>query len=137
MHITTPTCLRRENSLTGEVLELVQSLTVAEASSQTTARCRRVRTTPRCTSIISRTKMGWSGPVRSRWRFNPAHVILRGRRTQTALFMPRLLQALVIRATVLLGTVLGRYRGTTWPGCPDGCTGAPTAAGNAQAQDAR
>lgn len=81
--------------------------------------------------------MGWSRPVRSRWRFDLAHVILRHRRTQTALLMPPLLQALVIRATVLLDTVLGRYRGTAWQSCPDGCTGAPTTDGSGHAQHAR
>jgi mannose-6-phosphate isomerase-like protein (cupin superfamily) len=57
--------------------------------------------------------------------FYLAHVALRHRRTQTALVMPPLLQAVLFRAVVTLGTLLGRYRGTDWPGCPVRCTGAP------------
>lgn len=56
-----------------------------------------------------------------------AHVALRHRHTQTVLAMPRPLQAVVFRAAVLLGTLLGRYRGTDWPGCPERCVGAPAA----------
>ncbi len=59
--------------------------------------------------------------------FYMAHVALRHRHTQTVLLMPRPLQAIVFRAAVLLGTLLGRYRGTDWPGCPVRCTGAPAA----------
>lgn len=58
-----------------------------------------------------------------------AHAALRHRQTQTALILPRPLQAVVFRVAVLLGTLLGRYRGTEWPGCPARCTGAPTARG--------
>jgi quercetin dioxygenase-like cupin family protein len=54
-----------------------------------------------------------------------AHVMLRHRRTQSALLMSPPLQAIVFRAAVVLGTLLGKYRGTDWPGCPDRCTGAP------------
>jgi len=28
-------------------------------------------------------------------------------------------------AVVLIGTILGRYRGLDWPGCPDRCADAP------------
>lgn len=61
--------------------------------------------------------------------FYLAHAALRHRRTQTVLVMPRPIQAVVFRVAVVLGTVLGKYRGTDWPGCPDRCTGAPGAAG--------
>jgi len=57
--------------------------------------------------------------------FYLAHVALRHRRTQAALIMPRPLQAVLFRAVVAVGTILGRYRGTDWPGCPARCTGAP------------
>jgi quercetin dioxygenase-like cupin family protein len=57
--------------------------------------------------------------------FYLAHVALRHRRTQAVLIMPRLMQAVLFRAVVVLGTVLGRYHGTEWPGCPHRCTGAP------------
>lgn len=56
-----------------------------------------------------------------------AHVALRHRRTQTVLLMPGPLQTVVFRAAVLFGTLLGRYRGTDWPGCPARCLGAPLA----------
>lgn len=58
-----------------------------------------------------------------------AHVALRHRRTQTVLIMAPLIQAILFRATIVLGTLLGRYRGTDWPGCPARCTGAPEVAG--------
>lgn len=60
--------------------------------------------------------------------FYMAHVALRHRRTQTALVMPRPLRAVLFRVAYALGTLLGRYRGTEWPGCPARCQGAPTSA---------
>jgi mannose-6-phosphate isomerase-like protein (cupin superfamily) len=57
--------------------------------------------------------------------FYIAHVTLRHWRTQSVLVIPRPVQAILFRAVVALGTVLGRYRGTDWPGCPARCTGAP------------
>jgi hypothetical protein len=57
--------------------------------------------------------------------FYLAYVAMRHRRTQAALVMPRPLQAVLFRVLVGLGTILGRYRGTEWPGCPARCTGAP------------
>jgi len=57
--------------------------------------------------------------------FYLAHLALRHRRTQTVLVMPLAIQAILFRVVVALGTVLGRYRGTDWPGCPARCTGAP------------
>ncbi len=60
--------------------------------------------------------------------FYLAHVALRHRRTQSVLVMPPPIQAILFRVVVALGTVLGRYRGTDWPGCPARCTGAPDAA---------
>jgi mannose-6-phosphate isomerase-like protein (cupin superfamily) len=59
--------------------------------------------------------------------FYLAHVALRHRRTQAALVMPLPLQAVLFRVVVAVGTLLGRYRGTSWPGCPTRCTGAPDA----------
>jgi mannose-6-phosphate isomerase-like protein (cupin superfamily) len=58
-----------------------------------------------------------------------AHASLRHRRTQTVLIMPLAVQAILFRLVVGIGTVLGRYRGTDWPGCPARCTGAPEIAG--------
>ena len=57
-----------------------------------------------------------------------AHAMRRHRRTQAVLLMPRPIQAVVFRLAVVVGTVLGRYRGTGWPGCPDRCAGAPLVA---------
>ena len=61
--------------------------------------------------------------------FYLAHVALRHRRTQTVLVMPRSIQPLLFRVVLVLGTLLGRYRGTNWPGCPARCKGAPEVAG--------
>lgn len=58
-----------------------------------------------------------------------AHVVVRHRQTQAVLVMPRPVQAALFRLMVAVGTVLGRYRGHDWPGCPSRCTGAPLAAG--------
>jgi quercetin dioxygenase-like cupin family protein len=62
-----------------------------------------------------------------------AHAAIRHRRTQAVLILPPLLQAIVFRVAFLLGTLLGRYRGTAWPGCPVRCTGAPLVAEEAEA----
>src|SRR5689334_2964147 len=58
--------------------------------------------------------------------FYLAHAALRHRRTQAALVLPRPIQAILFPLVVALGTVLGRYRGNDWPGCPSRCTGVPT-----------
>lgn len=55
-----------------------------------------------------------------------AHVARRHARTQSVMVLPRPLQAVVFGAAHALGTLLGRYRGSEWPGCPDRCAGAPT-----------
>ena len=56
--------------------------------------------------------------------FYMAHVALRHRRTQAVLILPRTLQAVLFRVLVAVGTLLGRYRGSDWPGCPSRCLGA-------------
>jgi hypothetical protein len=68
-----------------------------------------------------------AGPRNRPPMFYLAHAALRHRRTQTAIVMNRPLQAVLFRAAFLLGTLLGRYRGSEWPGCPARCVGAPTA----------
>jgi mannose-6-phosphate isomerase-like protein (cupin superfamily) len=55
-----------------------------------------------------------------------AQVSLRHRQTQAVLLLPAFLQPVVFRLAFLVGVILGRYRGTDWPGCPARCTGAPT-----------
>jgi mannose-6-phosphate isomerase-like protein (cupin superfamily) len=57
--------------------------------------------------------------------FYMAHVVWRHRRTQAVLLMPRPIQAVVLPIIVLIGTILGRYRGTDWPGSPGRCREAP------------
>ena len=56
--------------------------------------------------------------------FYMAHAALRHRHTQAVLLMPQPIQAALFRVIVALGTLLGRYRGDDWPGCPSRCTGA-------------
>jgi mannose-6-phosphate isomerase-like protein (cupin superfamily) len=67
-----------------------------------------------------------AGPKNRPSLFYIAHATLRHRQTQAVLLMPLPLQAVLFRVVVALGTILGRYRGTDWPGCPARCTGAPT-----------
>jgi mannose-6-phosphate isomerase-like protein (cupin superfamily) len=57
--------------------------------------------------------------------FYMAHALHRHRRTQLALIMPRLVQTVLFPAIIFFGHLLGRYRGSDWPGCPARCTGAP------------
>ncbi|HWT46570.1 MAG TPA: cupin domain-containing protein [Vicinamibacterales bacterium] len=59
--------------------------------------------------------------------FYMAHLAWRHRKTQAVLFAPRWAQRVIVPVVVLVGTVLGRYRGTDWPGCPAHCAPAPTA----------
>ena len=55
-----------------------------------------------------------------------AHLALRHRRSQRIVGPPAAVQAILFRVLVALGTLLGRYRGDQWPGCPARCTGAPS-----------
>jgi len=57
--------------------------------------------------------------------FYMAHVMYRHRRTQLTPIVPRVVQRVLLPVVVLVGTVLGKYRGTAWPGCPSRCKGAP------------
>lgn len=59
--------------------------------------------------------------------FYLAHVLWRHRHTQTVLAPPRPIQRILFPLVLLVGRVLGKYRGTTWPGSPESCTGAPEA----------
>ena len=56
--------------------------------------------------------------------FYLAHVLHRHRHTQLALVMPRAVQRMLLPIIVFLGSMLGKYRGTAWPGCPARCPGA-------------
>jgi mannose-6-phosphate isomerase-like protein (cupin superfamily) len=66
-----------------------------------------------------------SGPANRPPLFYMAHLAWRHRRTQAVLFAPLWLQKVIVPAIVLVGTTLGRYRGTGWPGCPTRCRAVP------------
>jgi mannose-6-phosphate isomerase-like protein (cupin superfamily) len=68
-----------------------------------------------------------AGPADRPPLFYMAHLAWRHRRTQTVLFAPRWVQTFLVPSIVAIGTVLGRYRGTDWPGCPTRCSQAPLA----------
>jgi quercetin dioxygenase-like cupin family protein len=72
-----------------------------------------------------------AGPAHRPPIFYIAHLAWRHRKTQAVLFAPRWLQAVLVPVVVLVGTVLGRYRGTDWPGCPAGSAPAPLASTSA------
>jgi mannose-6-phosphate isomerase-like protein (cupin superfamily) len=57
--------------------------------------------------------------------FYLAHVLWRHRHTQAVMTPPVAIQRIVFPLVLLVGRILGKYRGTSWPGCPDSCTGAP------------
>jgi mannose-6-phosphate isomerase-like protein (cupin superfamily) len=66
-----------------------------------------------------------ASPVGRPSLFYIAHVSLRHRHTQALALMPRPLQAALFRVVVVIGILMGRYRGEEWPGCPARCQGAP------------
>jgi quercetin dioxygenase-like cupin family protein len=68
-----------------------------------------------------------AGPANRPPLFYMAHVLHRHRKTQLALVVPRVVQRILFPIIVLLGTLLGKYRGNDWPGCPSRCIGAPLA----------
>ena len=57
--------------------------------------------------------------------FYLAHVLWRHRRTQAVTLPPQIIQRIVFPIFLLVGRVLGKYRGDSWPGSPASCTGAP------------
>jgi quercetin dioxygenase-like cupin family protein len=59
--------------------------------------------------------------------FYLAHVLWRHRRSQAVTTPPQLIQRIVFPFVLLLGHVLGKYRGDSWPGSPASCKGAPEA----------
>jgi quercetin dioxygenase-like cupin family protein len=60
--------------------------------------------------------------------FYLAHVLWRHRHTQSVIAPPRTIQRIIFPLVLLVGRVLGKYRGTRWPGSPESCTGAPEVA---------
>ncbi|HEY7292442.1 MAG TPA: cupin domain-containing protein [Vicinamibacterales bacterium] len=64
-----------------------------------------------------------SGPANRPPLFYLAHLAWRHRKTQAVLMAPRWLQAMLVPVIVCVGTLLGRYRGVGWPGCPAEASG--------------
>ena len=60
--------------------------------------------------------------------FYVAHILRRHRHTQELRAMPMAVQKIVFPVVLLIGHILGKYRGNDWPGAPASCTGAPEAA---------
>jgi hypothetical protein len=57
--------------------------------------------------------------------FYLAHVLWRHRKTQVVCVPPQAIQRLVFPVVLMIGRVLGKYRGSSWPGSPESCPGAP------------
>ena len=57
--------------------------------------------------------------------FYIAHIALRHRHTQGFMRPPLTIQRIVFPLVVLVGYLLGKYRGGSWPGSPESCSGAP------------
>jgi mannose-6-phosphate isomerase-like protein (cupin superfamily) len=57
--------------------------------------------------------------------FYLAHVLWRHRNTQSVKLPPRIIQRIVFPLVLLVGRVMGKYRGNNWPGSPDSYPGAP------------
>jgi quercetin dioxygenase-like cupin family protein len=57
--------------------------------------------------------------------FYLAHVLWRHRDTQLIAVPPPPIQKIVFPILLLIGRILGKYRGTNWPGSPESCPGAP------------
>jgi hypothetical protein len=72
-----------------------------------------------------------SGPAADRPPlFYIAHVMWRHRRTQAVVIMPKAIQSILWPLLVAMGTILGRYRGTDWPGSPSRCREVPLITGD-------
>jgi len=56
--------------------------------------------------------------------FYLAHVLWRHRDTQLIATPPRAVQRIVFPVILLIGRILGKYRGSDWPGSPESSTGA-------------
>jgi hypothetical protein len=57
--------------------------------------------------------------------FYMVHLLWRHRHTQVVMVPPRIIQQTVFPFILLVGHVLGKYRGDSWPGSPASCPGAP------------
>lgn len=63
--------------------------------------------------------------------FHLAHVLWRHRDTQLLAGPPKAVQRIVLPALLFIGRILGKYRGSSWPGAPESCPGAPLVDANA------
>jgi mannose-6-phosphate isomerase-like protein (cupin superfamily) len=66
-----------------------------------------------------------AGPTERPPLFYVAHAAWRHRATQRLAIGPAWVQSIVFPAIIAIGTVLGKYQGTDWPGCPARCGPAP------------
>lgn len=57
--------------------------------------------------------------------FYLAHILWWHRHTQAVMTPPVAVQRIVFPLVLLVGHILGKYRGAGWPGSPESCTGAP------------
>ena len=57
--------------------------------------------------------------------FYIAHVAWRHRHTQVLMMPPPAVQRIVFPLVLLIGRMLGKYKGDRWPGSPESCKGAP------------
>lgn len=69
-----------------------------------------------------------AGPDRRPPLFYMAHVLWRHRHTQAVMVPPPFIQRVLFPLILLLGRILGKYKGDSWPGSPASCTGAPEVA---------
>ena len=65
--------------------------------------------------------------------FHLAHVLWRHRDTQLMAVPTPAIQRIVLPVVLFIGRILGKYRGSNWPGSPESCPGAPLIDANAQA----
>ena len=57
--------------------------------------------------------------------FYIVHVLWRHRNSQMMATPPQAIQRIVFPVILFIGRVLGKYRGSSWPGSPESCPGAP------------
>ena len=57
--------------------------------------------------------------------FHFAHVLWRHRDTQLMAVPAPAIQRIVLPVLLFVGRILGKYRGSSWPGAPESCPGAP------------
>lgn len=63
--------------------------------------------------------------------FYLAHVLWRHRGTQLMAVPAPAIQRIVLPVVLFFGRILGKYRGSNWPGSPESCSGAPLVDDNA------